>query len=342
MAIRVARVKEQDQYLQDSPTDMDGFDWCLSYPPGPQLRTPTPDKALLSPTIRSTPLDCLPWHTAPPPRGGREESSSSVIPPSRSPSPDPLVFPWQIWTPRKVHSNPRYRPHLPEYPGVNDEEIEIFLDDAPFNFTISQLVDHTSDPGLIADVALYRHLTYHQIQEKYIKGHELYDQELKGVRQRLIAGRARTRIHEAMIQLTSQNQLDSRHLWMGLLGLDVHSRAQTPPNLWNFAMNRDLEVQAYIPVPIPPPSHLSEVDKASPPPLSLYWVNHSEDHYTAGKRHINICPHCSENGHFGRECNTPHIYCADRGYCKVREKTECPYPCNHSLRKRLYLRPGLV
>ena len=119
---------------------------------------------------------------------------------------------------------------------------------------LNQLVEHTGDPGLIADVALYRHLTYHQLQEKYIKGYELYDQELKGVRQRLVAARARTRIHEATVQLTSQNQLNSRHHWMGLLGLDVHSRTQTPPDPLDFTMDRDLGVQVYIPMPIPPPS----------------------------------------------------------------------------------------
>jgi hypothetical protein len=137
-----------------------------------------------------------------------------------------------------------------------------------------------------------------------------------------------------MVQLTSQNQLNSRHLWMGLLGLDVHSRAQTPPNPPDFIVNRGLEIQAYVPMPTPPPSHSLEVDKASPPPTPLYWVNHSEDPYTAGKRHINICPHCSEKGHFGRECDTPHIYCANRGYCKIRERTECPYPRNHSRQGR--------
>jgi hypothetical protein len=77
-----------------------------------------------------------------------------------------LGVPWQLGKQapdgetyaRRVVSTPCHHPYLPQYPGVLDEELGIFLKDATFNFALNQSVEYTDDPGLVADVGLYRHL----------------------------------------------------------------------------------------------------------------------------------------------------------------------------------------
>ena len=94
---------------------------------------------------------------------------------------------------RRIYSAPCHRPYLPQYPGVADEDIGLFLKDAAFNFTLNQSIEYTDDPGLVADVALYRHLAsevphwkaraaqlncfgeaYHKMQKDFQEGYGLY------------------------------------------------------------------------------------------------------------------------------------------------------------------------
>jgi hypothetical protein len=282
-----------------------------------------------------------------------------------------LGVPWQLGKQapdgevyaRRVYSAPCHRPYLPQYPGVADEDIGLFLKDAAFNFALNQSIEYTDDPGLVADVALYRHLAsevphwkaraaqlncfgeaYHKMQKDFQEGYGLYSRELKEVEQRLIAARARTRVHAAMVQLISQKQLGGRHYWMGMPGLDSHPCPEVLPEPPRFVMTRDLESQVYVPVPAPPPSHLPCATDA-PLPLSPSTSHASaishlttstpEDRRTSGKRPRNKCPYCNKGGHFGRECKTPHIFCAERGYCKVRAKSNCEYPRAHGRASRM-------
>ena len=60
-----------------------------------------------------------------------------------------------------------------------------------------------------------------------------------------------------------------------------------------------------------------------------------EDRCTSEKHPKNVCPHCSKGGHFGRECKTPHIYCAKRGYCKLQAKSDRKYPHVHGRQARI-------
>jgi hypothetical protein len=100
-------------------------------------------------------------------------------------------------------------------------------------------------------------------------GYSTYTMELKAVEERLVVARARTRVHAAMVQLISQGQLGGRHYWMGLPGLNAHPCPQILPEPPRFIMAKDLESQVYIPVPLPPPSHLPCATDTPPPPLLL-------------------------------------------------------------------------
>jgi hypothetical protein len=79
-------------------------------------------------------------------------------------------------------------------------------------------VEYTDDPGLVADVGLYCYLAseavgwkaranqlnkfgvaYHRMQETFMRGYSIYTMELKAVEEHLVAARARTRIHVAMV-----------------------------------------------------------------------------------------------------------------------------------------------
>lgn len=278
-----------------------------------------------------------------------------------------LGVPWQLGKlapdgevyARQVTSAPCHRPYLPSYPGVNDNELGIFLKDATFNFALNQSIEFTDDPGLVADIGLYRHLAteaagwkrrtdqmnhfaavYHAMQHTFQEEYEAYRQELVHVKQRLVAARARTRVHAAMVQLISQNQLGGRHYWMGLPGLDSHPCPQVLPEPPRFVMAKDQKSQVYVPVPAPLPSHLPDVINVPPSPSIspssfVPKVPTPEDHRMAGKRPRNKCPHCGKGGHFGRECKTPHLYCAARGYCKVRAKSDCKYPRAHGRQARM-------
>jgi hypothetical protein len=142
-----------------------------------------------------------------------------------------LGVPWQLGKQapdskiyaRRVVSTTCHCPYLPLYPGVVDEELGIFLKDPTFNFALNQSVKYTDDPGLVADVGLYRHLAseaagwkectdqlnkfgvaFHRMQETFMGGYSAYMAELKAVEERLMAARARTRVHAAMIQLILQ------------------------------------------------------------------------------------------------------------------------------------------
>ena len=44
---------------------------------------------------------------------------------------------------RQLYSTPYKWPFLPQYPGVNDQELGIFLKDAPLNFALNQLINFT-------------------------------------------------------------------------------------------------------------------------------------------------------------------------------------------------------
>ena len=176
------------------------------------------------------------------------------------------------------------------------------------------------------------------MQETFMGGYSAYTMELKAVEQRLVEARARTRVHAAMVQLISQGQLRGRHYWMGLPGLDTHPCPQILPEPPRFVMAKDLESQVYIPVPVPPPSHLPCATDTPPSPspsnssISSFITEYSpapEDRRSSGKHPKDVCPHCGKSGHFGRECKTPHIYCANHGYCKLRAKSDCKYPHAH-------------
>ena len=282
-----------------------------------------------------------------------------------------LGVPWQLGKQapdgetyaRRVVSTPCHHPYLPQYPGVLDNELGIFLKDATFNFALNQSVEYTDDPGLVADVGLYHHLAseaagwkahtdqlnkfgvaYHRMQETFMGGYSAYTMELKAVEEHLVAARARTRVHAAMVQLISQGQLGGRHCWMGLPGLDAHPCPQILPEPPCFIMAKDLESQVYIPVPVPPPSHLPCVTDAPPSPspssssISSFITEYSpapKDRHSSSKCPKNVWPHCGKSGHFGRECKTPHIYCANCGYCKLRAKSDCKYPCAHGRQARI-------
>jgi len=269
-------------------------------------------------------------------------------------SPDGEVFA------RWVVSAPCHRPYLPQYPHILDKELGVFLKDSAFNFALNQSVEYTDDPGLVADVALYRHLaaeatgwkaqadqlnafgaTYHKMQKKFEGGYAAYTLELKGVEEHLVAARARTRTHAAMVQLITQGQLRGRHYWMGLPGLDTHPCPQILPEPPHFIMVKDLESQVYVPMPVPLPSHLPNVDVPPSPSTSTsssLFTEHSptpEDRRTSGKHPKNTCPHCGKSEHFSRECKTPHIHCANQGYCKLRYKSDCKYPRSHGRQARM-------
>jgi hypothetical protein len=180
--------------------------------------------------------------------------------------------------------------------------------------------------------------TYHKMQKDFQEWYGLYSRDLKEVEQWLIAARARTRVHAAMVQLISQKQLGGHHYWMGMPGLDAHPCPEVLPEPPCFVMTRDLESQVYVPVPAPPPSHLPCATDVPLPPspstshtsvISHLTTSTPKDRRTSGKRPRNKCPYCNKGGHFGRECKMPHIFCAERGYCKVRAKSNCKYPWAH-------------
>jgi hypothetical protein len=283
-----------------------------------------------------------------------------------------LGVPWQLGKQapdgevyaRRIYSAPCNRPYLPQYPGVDDADLRLFLKDAALNFALNQSIDYADDPGLTADIALYRHLAseaggwkaqaeqlndfgaaYHRMQTRFEDGYGLYTQELKAVEQRLVETRARTRVHTAMVQLISQRQLGGRHYWMGLPGFDTHPCPDILPDPPRFTMVKDLESQVYVPMPVPPPSFLPDAADAPPSPslsaqsssslASIHSTPTPVDRRTAGKRPKNTCPHCCKTGHFGRECRNPHIYCAVRGYCKLRQKSSCQYPRAHGKQGRI-------
>ena len=112
---------------------------------------------------------------------------------------------------------------------------------------------------MVTDVGLYRHLAseaaewkacadqlnefgaaYHCMQETFMGGYSAYTTELKAVEEHLVAARARTRVHAAMVQLISQGQLGGRHYWMGLPGLDTHPCPQILSEPPRFVMAKDL------------------------------------------------------------------------------------------------------
>ena len=185
---------------------------------------------------------------------------------------------------------------------------------------------------------------YHHMQETFMGGYSAYTTELKAVEECLVVARARTRVHATMVQLISQGQLRGRHCWMGLPGLDAHPYPQILPEPPHFIMAKDLESQVYIPVPVPPPSHLPCTTDMPPSPspsnssISSFITEYSpapEDRRSSGKCPKNVCPHCSKSRHFGRECKTPHIYCANCGYCKLRAKSDCKYSRAHGRQARI-------
>jgi hypothetical protein len=131
---------------------------------------------------------------------------------------------------------------------------------------------------------------------------------------------------------------------MGLPGLDTHPCPQILPEPPCFIMAKDLESQVYIPVPAPPPSHLPCATDMPPSPspsnssISSFITEYTpvpEDCCTSGKCPKNVCPHCGKGGQFGRECKTPHIYCANCGCCKLRAKSDCKYPHAHGRQARI-------
>jgi hypothetical protein len=257
-----------------------------------------------------------------------------------------LGVPWQLGKQasdgkiyaRQVYSAPCHHPYLPQYPGVSDEDIGLFLKDATFNFALNQSIEYTDNPGLVADVVLYHHLAsevphwkawaaqlncfgeaYHKMQKDFQEGYELYSQDLKEVEQWLVVARARTRVHVAMVQLISQQQLGGRHYWMGLPGLNAHPCPEILPEPPHFIMTKDLESQIYVPVLAPLPSHLPCATDAPLPPspstshtsvISHLTTSTPKDQHTSGKQPRNKCPYCNKGGHFGQECRTPHIFCA--------------------------------
>src|SRR6267142_1488364 len=109
---------------------------------------------------------------------------------------------------------------------------------------------------------------YHQMQKNFEGGYAAYTSELKGIEEHLVAARARTHTHTAMVQLITQGQLGGRHYWMGLPGLDTHPCPQILPEPPHFVMVKDLESQVYVPVPAPLPSHLPNADAPPSPSTS--------------------------------------------------------------------------
>jgi hypothetical protein len=154
------------------------------------------------------------------------------------------------------------------------------------------------------------------MQKDFQEGYGLYSRDLKEVEQQLIAARARTRVHAAMVQLISQKQLRGRHYWMGMPELDAHPCPEVLPKPPRFVITRDLESQVYVPVPAPPPSHLPCATDAPLPPspstshtsvISHLTTSTPKYRCTTGKQPRNKCPYCNKGGHFGQECKTVTI-----------------------------------
>ena len=205
----------------------------LGPPPSPEIREESPDLALpIAPS--PTPPDLLmpPWQLwtlqlGYPPYEVDLGEGPIILPYACFGT--HLDVPWQLGKQapdgetyaRRVVSTPCHHPYLPQYPGVLDEELGIFLKDATFNFALNQSVEYTDDPGLVADVGLYRHLAseaagwkaradqlnefgaaYHRMQETFMGGYSTYTTELKAVEGRLVAARAISRVHVAMVHVT--------------------------------------------------------------------------------------------------------------------------------------------
>ena len=100
-----------------------------------------------------------------------------------------------------------------------------------------------------------------------------------------------------------------------------------------------ITVLSYVPVPdaSTPSPHSSSPSSISTNHLSPI----PEDPCTTSKRRTNTCPHCGKHGHFGQDCRTPHIYCADRGYCKLWRKSKCQYPRSYGKEGRYARRRAL-
>jgi len=193
---------------------------------------------------------------------------------------------------------------------VDDRDLDYFIKDPTFNFVVNQAIESLDDPGLTAEVArlramhlqlpivverakLVEHLmrSFQAFHEAHHSHNESFMKRLDECKNRLIAGRARSRVERAAIDLARQGKVGGRFYWPGLPGFPEHP-GHFPQ------VRREGLVKART-------GHWSEKKQEK-------WV---EDWGLNKRRNQHQCKWCGKKGHFNKDCRAPHTGC--RAHCKV-------------------------
>jgi hypothetical protein len=219
---------------------------------------------------------------------------------------------------REIHTGP----HQPmAIPGIDDRDLEIFVQDVLFNFALEQALDSLEDPGALAEVARLRTLVaripvyadlaqkfrglweaIHEFQAHFNEQAEQTAIQFEATKHRMVAARLRSRTQAALENLAYGCELQGRFYCPPLPGLVENPRR-------------------YYDRPLPIAQTITEQgielgrEKESDGGFKRHGC--ASHDYRAMQCAINVCRLCGNPSHWIRECEQPHNGC--RGpYCELR------------------------
>jgi hypothetical protein len=227
-------------------------------------------------------------------------------------------------------------PRLPlEVPGVNDQDLNLFVKDIPFNFAVEQALESLGDPGalaevtclhtLIACVPAYAELTHsvqelskavHKFQKGFNKKTSQVVLQLEATKKRMEATCIKSRTHLALQELIRTHHLRGKFYWPEIPGVPEN------PDRHYFQVERAQQKGSGSNVPS------AGSRKGSDSADRLGCVSPS---YQAMQRAFNVCWLCEKAGHWIWECEEPHKACC-RPFCQLWHDHpsfymhECPFP----------------
>jgi len=148
---------------------------------------------------------------------------------------------------REVFAHPRQPVAAPT---VEDNDLEIFTQDIPFNFVVEQALDKLEDPGVLAKVAQLQTLNacipvfseliqaVQELSNAMHKFHKAFNDkashlvlQLEATKWRMEGARIQLRVQNALLELARAGDLRGRFYWSGLPGLLEHPNRHYLPSL---------------------------------------------------------------------------------------------------------------
>jgi len=137
-----------------------------------------------------------------------------------------------------------------EAPGVEDNDLDIFTKDIPFNFTVEQALEKLDDPSMLAEVARLQSLsacipmylelikTVQDLSKAMHKFHKSFNDkasqlvlQLEAMKKQMEDAQICSWVQHSLLKLMRGNKLKGRFYWSGLPGLSEHPNWHYLPSL---------------------------------------------------------------------------------------------------------------